>query len=250
MILLYLFLFIIGACFGSFTNVLIDRLPRKKSLFHPPSHCDSCHKKIQQYDLIPVLSFLLLRGKCRYCKHRVPLRVFFVELLCGLFAVYLFLLFGILQALFIFLIFIVVLAISLIDLYHGIIPDELLITLVLLSLCFILLNFPLSIFTHLLTGVIAFLFFFSIFLLTRQRGMGFGDVKYAFCIGFLLSPMGAVSAFYISFLTGAAISILLVVGGVKKLKGSSIPFGPFLSLGFLLTLLFSEQIFSVLGLFL
>lgn len=237
-----LFLFLIGSCFGSFTNVVVDRLPQKKSLLHPPSHCDNCHKRIARYDLIPVLSFLILSGKCRYCKHTLSRRMFLVEVLSGLVCLYLLTSFLPVQGFFFFLVFLIILAISLIDLQIGIIPDELLVLLGVLSLVYLLLFFPFSFVTHLITGFISFAFFLLIFLITRERGMGFGDVKYAFFIGFLLSPFSAVAAFYIAFLTGAAISIILVIGKIKKLKGSTIPFGPFLSLGFIVSLLYGEYI--------
>jgi len=240
--ILYAFFFLIGSCFGSFTNVVVDRLPQRKSLLHPPSHCDHCHKRIATYDLIPVFSFLFLKGKCRYCKHKLPVRVFLVELISGLACLYLVASFLPIQGFFFFLVFLIILAISLIDLQIGIIPDELLVLLGVLSVVYILFSHPLTFFTHLITGFISFAFFLLIFLVTRERGMGFGDVKYSFFIGFLLSPTETIAAFYIAFLTGAAISIILVIGKIKKLKGSTVPFGPFLSLGFLASLLYGEHI--------
>lgn len=243
--ILYAFYFLIGSCFGSFTNVVVDRLPKRKSLIHPPSHCDHCHKRIARYDLIPVFSFLLLSGKCRYCKHKLSTRMFLVELLSGIMCVYLLASFLPIQGFFFFIVFLIILAISLIDLQIGIIPDELLILLGALSITYLLLLYPFLFVTHLITGFISFAFFLLIFLITRERGMGFGDVKYAFFIGFLLSPATAVAAFYIAFLTGAAISIILVIGKIKKLKGSTIPFGPFLSLGFVVSLLYGEYVVAL-----
>ncbi|MGE5041356.1 MAG: prepilin peptidase [Candidatus Levyibacteriota bacterium] len=246
----YFLVFFAGAAFGSFTNVIIDRLPNKKSLLHPASHCDHCHKRIARYDLIPVVSYLLLRGRCRYCQKNVPFRVFLVELVCGLGALFLYFSFPPVQALILFLVAALVLGISLIDIDHGIIPDELLVAITGISIIFIFVTGAASFPTHVLTGLVSFLFFLGIFLITKQRGMGFGDVKYALVIGFLCSPIQAISSFYIAFLTGAVISIILVVGGIKKLKGSTVPFGPFLSAGFVLSLVFERQIVYILHAFL
>src|SRR5512137_5811 len=81
---------IIGACIGSFLNVCIDRLPENKSLLGPPSHCDGCQRKLSVLDLIPIFSYLFLRGRCRTCGAKIPIRVFLVELGCGLLTAFLF----------------------------------------------------------------------------------------------------------------------------------------------------------------
>lgn len=242
-----LFLFIIGACLGSFINVVIDRLPRDENIFLGHSHCDSCKKKLKFYDLIPVFSFLLLWGKCRYCKKKIPSRILLVEAGSGLFFVALFLLAfvnWIVYALYCG-IFLCLVAITFIDLDRGVIPDVLLIAFGTFSAVFVL-GSPTSVFTHILTAIVSFVFFLTIFLITRGRGIGFGDVKYALVIGFLLSPVQLIIAFYTAFLTGALISIILIIRGKKKLKGGSIAFGPFLSLGVIISLLFENQILLII----
>lgn len=244
---LLFFLFIIGACLGSFINVVIDRLPRDENIFLGHSRCDSCKKKLKFYDLIPVFSYLFLRGKCRYCKKKIPSRVLLVEAASGLFFVALFLLAfvnWIVYALYCG-IFLCLTAITFIDLDEGVIPDVLLIAFGIFSAVFVL-GSPTSVFIHILTAVVSFVFFLTIFLITRGRGIGFGDVKYALVIGFLLSPIQLIIAFYTAFLTGAIISIILIVRGKKKLKGGSIAFGPFLSLGVIISLLFENQILQII----
>lgn len=247
MVLLLLLLFIIGACLGSFTNVLIDRLPRGKSIFFGRSKCEKCRKQIKSFDLIPLLSYLVLRGKCRYCHKKIPFRVFLVELFSGfLFTAVYFLLFTNWLTYFLLCaITLILLAIAIIDIDHGIIFDPLLLVLGALSVFYILLTSPNSFFFHILSGLIAFVFFLIIFLITRGRGIGFGDVKYAFFIGFLLTFPQLIISFYASFLTGAVISIILVITGKKKMRGGTIPFGPFLSLGMFVSLLYGNQIVAI-----
>lgn len=251
MILLTFLLFIIGACFGSFIGVIADRLPRGENIFLGHSHCDSCKRRIKPYDLIPIVSYLLLRGRCRYCHKKIPLRVLLTEIASGTFFVLLFvtafinwIVYALLCA-----VFLIVLAITFIDMDHGVIPDSLLIALGIVSLV-IVLGSPGAVFPHVISGLVAFAFFLVIFLATRGRGIGFGDVKYSFFIGFLLSPIGLVIAFYTAFLTGAVISIILIVQGRKKFKGGSIAFGPFLSLGIVVALLFENQILQLISPFL
>lgn len=228
-------------------NVLIDRLPAGKSIFYGRSKCEKCHKQIAGFDLIPVVSYLLLVGRCRHCHAKIPARVLFVEIFSGLLFVSVFyLLFTnwVTYAL-LCLIILVLVALAVIDIDHGIIFDPLLITLGLLSIFYILVTNPSSFLFHVLSGLIAFIFFLVIFLVTRGRGIGFGDVKFAFFIGFLLTFSQLVIAFYGAFLTGAVISIILIIVGKKKIRGSTVPFGPFLSLGVLIALLYGKQIASI-----
>lgn len=245
MVLLLSLLFVIGACFGSFINVVTYRLPKGENIFLGHSHCDHCKRKIPFYDLLPIVSYLLLRGTCRFCHKEIGLRVFLVELLSGLvFVLFLFSFINwIVYALYCG-IFLIALAIALIDIDYGIIPDTLLVIFGILSLIFVL-GSPSSVYTHLLTTGASFIFFLSVFLITRGRGMGFGDVKYALVIGLLLSPIQLVAAFYAAFLTGALFSLILIIRGKKKLRGGSIPFGPFLSLGVIVALLFENQILQI-----
>ncbi len=240
-------LFFLGTIFGSFVNVLIDRLPRGESLIKGRSHCDSCKKRIKSYDLIPVISYLLLRGKCRHCKAKIPRRVITVEIVSGFQFTLLFLFSFESLASFILLcaVSLLVLAIAVIDIEHGIILDILLVALGVIAVFYILLLAPLLFLSHFITGFVAFLFFFIVFLVTRGRGIGFGDVKYAFFIGFLLGSLLTIVAMYVAFLTGALLSIILVIAHKKKLKGSTIPFGPFLSLGVFVSILIGPELIQI-----
>jgi len=121
---LSIILFIFGACIGSFLNVCIFRIPEKKSIAFPGSFCPICKATIPFYCNIPILSYLLLRGRCKYCKNPISIRYPLVEIVTGVFPVFLFLKFGLIPPLFFWFVFICVLiVISLIDFDHQIIPD-------------------------------------------------------------------------------------------------------------------------------
>jgi leader peptidase (prepilin peptidase) / N-methyltransferase len=260
MLLLYFVLFVLGACVGSFLNVLIDRIPIGKSVLFSRSACEKCLKQIFIFDLIPLLSYIILRGRCRYCRVKIPARLFLVELIVAVLfpLAFIFAFINIFQYAVLLIILLIILGISVADIDKGIIPDKLLILLGVFSLLHVIFQIQNTsavqvtnlLGTHLLAGVTAFLFLLLIFMVTRGRGIGFGDVKYAFFIGFLLNFKGIIIVFYAAFLTGAVISIILVLAGKKKLKGESIAFGPFLSLGVVLALLFEKQILEILGKFL
>lgn len=245
--LMNLLLFVIGTIFGSFTNVIIDRLPRGESFLKGRSHCESCKKEIKPYDLFPIISYLILFGKCRNCKKPISKRTIFMEVFCGLIFIVLYsvsfpniLLFAVLAV-----VSLTILAISVIDIDYGIIPDVLLGVLGVITLPYLIFAIPDVLVNHLITAVCSFIFFLIIFLATKGRGIGFGDVKYVFFIGLFLGGALTIVAFYAAFLTGALISIILVVLRKKKMKGSTIPFGPFLSLGMFLSIVYGNQVVQI-----
>jgi len=249
-----LLLFIMGICIGSFTNVVIDRVATNRSLVVGRSYCESCKKKLSWLELLPLLSFLIQKGKCRKCKASIPFRLFVVELIGGLSlsGLYFFsLMNGLDLKIFLILIPIVFIFISIffIDLEYGIIPDSLSILLVLLAIGYTLLSRQ-AIGVHLFAALASFLFFFILFFVTRGKGMGFGDVKLAFVLGLLLGFPLIVVALYVAFLTGAALSIILVMWKKKSFKKSTIPFGPFLVLGAIMALFYGREILSVFTQFL
>lgn len=228
-------LFIYGTAIGSFLNVLIDRLPHDQPITGR-SHCDYCKKKLAGQDLIPVVSFFLLDGRCRYCKKKLSYFYPFVEVLTGLtFAMVWILIPGNIVTKIIYLgIFSCLITIFFADYKYQIIPDEVQIALMIfvLALTVLMPGGPLmwSLFRKLLAGVAVMTPILLIYLLTQAKGMGFGDVKYAFIMGFLLGIHGGITALFIAFVTGAAVGLLMIAGGRKKMK-SAIAFGPFLVIG-------------------
>lgn len=246
-------LFIFGLAIGSFCNVLIDRIPKGQSFIRGRSYCDKCEHLLSPFDLIPVISFILLFGKCHYCHKNISLQYPLVELTVGILFIFSYLQIWHLSAipsfvmLLIYYLFVVsgLLVIFVTDLKYRIIPDVILIPLILLTMLVRIIQFPNILFlNYFLSGVFFFILFLILFLVTKGKGMGFGDVKYAFFMGLILGFPRIIIGFYLSFLTGAFISLILLLVGKKKMK-SSIAFGPFLALSTFVTLFYGEYLWLI-----
>lgn len=227
-------IFLLGLAVGSFLNLLTDRLPKGEDIIFKRSHCDFCRKTLKIADLVPVLSYLFLAGRCRYCRRPLSLKYPLFELFTALIFVFIFLKyplsasFGSFVTLFYYFLAVsVLLVIFFIDLRHHIIPDGLTLLLTLITVIYQWLFLPQLFLINILSGTGFMLFFLFLFLVTRGRGMGFGDVKLAFFIGMFAGFPKIIVVFYLAFLTGALLSLILVSMGKKKLK-STIAFGPFL----------------------
>ena len=238
-------LFFIGLFFGSFLNVVIDRLPKNESIVRGRSHCESCNHILSWIDLIPLLSYFSTNGKCRYCHVALSLKYPLFEVVTGvLFAESFYVLaigkgfeslitfpfiLNVIYSLYILSSFLII---FFIDLEHGFIPDKIVYPGIIVSLIYLLfVHFDVN---FLLAALAAFIFFYAIYFFTKKRGMGFGDVKLAILLGLFLGFPKIVIALYIAFLTGAAISLILVIAKKKKFHGGSIPFGPFMVIGALI----------------
>ncbi len=248
-------LFWIGAAVGSFLNVVIDRGNLKESFLIGRSHCDHCKSVLQVSDLIPVLSYIFLRGKCRYCKNKLSYYYPITETLTGI--LFVFIVFNLSPNFFEIdiagQIFMVIALLSMVlslvvifftDLKFGIIPFSPVLIALAASLTMHLV-FPAdntTMLNYLLSGVILFTFFLSIFLVTRGKGMGFGDVIYAFLMGFILGYPRVILGFYIAVLSGAVIPIIILILKKKKIRGATIPFGPFLVAGTIIGLFWGHEI--------
>lgn len=254
-------IFLLGVCVGSFLNVLIDRLPFGKNPLSGRSKCDHCHKTLAPWDLVPLLSYLLLQGKCRYCKKKLSFQYPLIELFTGLmfvsiywytlpikFVKYPFVrqladqgeLLSIISLLSLLVIFSSFLVIFVTDLKNQIIPDELLVTLLMGSLLYHFVSETLKP-TNLLVGGITMFLFLMIYLLTHRRGIGFGDVKLVFVLGFFLGFPKIIIGLYAAFLTGALVSSILILSKKKK-WGQKIAFGPFLIFGSIVSFFWGEML--------
>lgn len=227
------FLFILGFCVGSFLGVVTYRLPRNIPLSggkFSRSFCPSCKKKIPWFDNIPLLSFLLLGGKCRNCKNKISLKEPVIELVTGI--VFVLSAFNTLFPVYIFLIIAsILIAIAFIDIENQIIPDELVwLGLSVLIAWYLLADFKL-LFPHLLSGLGVALFLLIINLITSGKGMGLGDVKLAILLGAMLDVKFVLVWLLASFVIGAFVGIILIVAGKATLK-RKVPFAPFLIIGF------------------
>lgn len=248
-----LFLFVIGICIGSFLNVLIDRLSLGESPVKGRSYADCCKKTLKWHDLIPIFSFLFLQGKCGYCHKKLSFYYPIVEGVTGIVFVICFLLVQNLpQLLFYLLISCFFIVIFFSDVKYGIILDAILFPAVIITFVYHLLSTPLFLVPYLLSGVGACLFFLFIFLVTKGKGMGFGDVKLAFFLGLFLGFPKIIVALYVAFLTGAFVSIILIACGKKKMSRGTIPFGPFLIFGAIIAIFYSDTLLQIFlqGLFL
>ncbi len=253
-------LFLIGAVLGSFLHVVIERTLRSENWTSGFSRCDHCQKNIAWFDKIPLLSFVILRGKCRHCHQNIVLSHWFMELLFGALFVWwgvavVFFLhlsqapFSYIQPIFWLLVGLVLLAIVVIDYSHYIIPDELVLALTLLAFTYRigLVAFNIMQKTDLLTMTLAAfgasLGLLVLFLLTRGKGMGLGDVKLVFPLTLLVGWPAVVVLFFTAFIMGAIVGLVLVGTGQKKLK-QAIPFGPFLVAGAFVSLVWGDLIMT------
>ncbi len=243
---MYIIIFILGAIIGSFLNVCIYRIPREESIVFPSSHCTYCNTPLKWYDLIPVLSYLFLRGKCRYCRGDISPQYPIIELLNGIIYSILFYYLGLsLDFLYFSIIISILLVISIIDFYHQIIPDILLVLVIIITVLYrVTVYYIYGIPIYLLDSLIGFLaagLLFTIIALVSNGGMGGGDIKLIAILGFILGLKKTILNILLSFIIGAAVSLFLLTSG-KKGRKDAIPFGPFINIGFLISALWGESI--------
>jgi len=241
------FAFLFGLALGSFLNVCIYRIPLKKSIVRPGSSCPGCGAEIRFYDNIPILSYLMLLGRCRQCRTPISLRYPLVEMMIGLLSVLLFMQLGP-SAKYLFLLFFTgaLVAIAFIDLEHKIIPDAISLPGLLVGLAFSF--FPSAGISPVdaLIGAVGgggFLFLVGVVFekLTGREGMGGGDVKLLAMIGAWMGWKALPFIVLLSSLTGAVIGVISLLMAKQDIK-SRIPFGPFLALGALGFLFFGDEI--------
>lgn len=238
-----LFLFFIGLVVGSFLNVVIDRLPRGESIIKGRSHCDYCKHKLSWIDLIPIISFFILGRRCRYCKKPISWQYPTIEAATGvMFSLIYISAIPLWQ--YIIVVFAGLLVIFVTDFKYRIIPDKVLFFITLITLLYSLILAPETVINRLLSGLIMTIIFLILVMVTKGKGMGFGDVKFSFFMGLFLGFPKIIVAFYLAFLTGAAISLILVLIGKKTMK-SKIAFGPFLVWATVVSFFLGNQIFAM-----
>lgn len=237
--------FILGLVIGSFLNVVIDRLPREENIVWERSRCDHCKKQLRWFELIPVVSYMVLGGRCLRCHKRLSLQYPVVELVSGLGFVFLFLrASGDIPVALTIAVFCLLLVFFVIDIKHQILPDQIMVTLFIVTACMAYFISPEQRLTNFWSGIGAGMFFFLLWLITKGRGIGFGDVKLSFILGFLLGYPSIIISLYVAFLTGAISGVILIVSRKAKMK-SRIAFGPFLILGAVVTSIWGEHIWSL-----
>jgi len=247
-IVMGIFVFVLGLLIGSFLNCLIYRLElrelkgEKRSPFKGRSFCPRCGHVLSWLDLVPILSFLLLRGKCRYCSKSISKQYPLVELLTALVFLLIFSHYGLLLTIYYLLISCLLIIIFVFDLKHFIIPDVIIFPAIIIALIFRVF-FTESDYSFIGAGLGASLFFLLIFLISKGKWLGFGDVKLALFMGLFLGYPQILVGLFLSFFIGAIIGIILILFKKKGLK-SEIPFGPFLILGTYIGLFWGREIFN------
>lgn len=239
-----IFVFIFGLCIGSFLNCAIYRLEQEKTL-NGRSFCPRCKHLLGWPDLFPLFSFVFLKGRCRYCKNKISWQYPIVELATGLVFLVIFLtmpaftITGLLAILFLFYFSAVLVFLFIFDLKHYLLPDKILLPAIVIAVIYNIF-FPAA--PHFVWAtIIAAGFFLLIFLVSRGKWMGFGDVKLAVLMGLLLGLPKVLSALLLAFFVGAVWGLILMVFKKKGLK-SEIPFGPFLIFGTFVSLFWGAYI--------
>lgn len=248
---IFLFIFIFGLIIGSFLNSIIYRLHSGESFLRGKSHCPYCKHTLSWQDLIPILSFINLKGKCRYCGKKISWQYPVVEFLTGISAALFFYqtFSNFPTTIYNFIISCFLIIIFFYDLNHYIIPDEVIYPAIFLSFlwqlisCFLNLNGKDIIFKNLYSALGASLFFLLIFLVSKGKWIGFGDIKLAFLMGLFLGFPKILVALFSSFFIGAIVGTGLILAKKKTLK-SEVPFAPFLVIGTFIALFFGDRFIS------
>lgn len=239
---------VFGACIGSFLNVCIYRIPAGESIVSPGSKCPGCGSPIHAFDNIPMISFILLMGKCRACGQKISFRYPMIELITAGFAACCILKYGLSPAALVIFAFICALiVITFIDIDHRIIPDSISLPGIPIGILasYFFLDQP---FLDGAIGILAgggslFLVGFFYRLITGIEGMGGGDVKLLAMFGAVIGWRGVVFTLFAGSVTGSVIGLALMLASGKDMK-LAVPFGPFLSIGAVLYLFFGDLLIS------
>lgn len=241
-----IFIIAFGLVWGSFLNVVIYRLPRGKSIVKPPSSCPHCQKRIKFYDNIPLLSYILLQGKCRYCRQKISFTYPLVEFLTPSCFVLLYVHYSLSFYFFASCLFTsALIVLCFIDFYHQILPDEITLPGLSLALIYSLFRPDLSL-TQALVGAVVgsgFLLFIygAYYLLRRKEGLGMGDVTMMLMVGAYLGWLQAFFTLILASLAGALVGVFFILFKKKNLQ-YSLPFGTFLAPAAFFSLLWGEKI--------
>lgn len=242
--MLAILIFILGLLIGSFLNVCIFRIPRGESISYPPSHCTGCGTRIKPYDLFPIISFILLKGKCRNCGEQISIRYPLIEFLTGLLFLSLYIVYGVSFELLKFMILIpFILVIGIIDLettdvyFKTTLSGSISGIILLIIGNYLGFSYLEYIYGALIGGGVISL----IIILTG--GMGWGDAEICFLCGLFLGMRMTLLMLFISFVIGGIIGAILIIFKKKSHK-DYIPFGPFIALAALFCIFFGEEILA------
>jgi leader peptidase (prepilin peptidase) / N-methyltransferase len=235
-----------GLLIGSFLNVCIYRIPRGESISFPPSHCAVCDKRLKWYDLFPVFSFVFLRGKCRYCGDKISIKYPAVELFTAVLFCLIYLKYGLTFEFFKFAVLAAILiVIGIIDFETTDVYTKVTVFGIAVGILFLITGYflyeigPLD---YIIGGIVGGGVIALIVILTK--GMGWGDVEICLICGLFIGIKHTVLMLILSFLTGGIIGILLILLGIKSRK-DYVPFGPFIAIASLLSILLGDKILNL-----
>ena len=243
--MIYVFSAVTGSLFGSFLNVVITRLPIKGKFFSESrSQCPACGHTIRWYDLFPIISWILLLGRCRDCKARISVRYPLVEAAGSLLAVSSLWCFGLAPAtVIVYAVTMILLAIALIDYDTSEIPDSLIIALAPLAIVSIWFLPNVTLLSHAI-GLVAIALPMLLLSLAIPGAFGGGDIKLMAVCGFLLGWQLSLIAFFIALLIGGSIAVYLMLSGKRK-RGEHMVFGPALCIGITFSIYFGKEILDL-----
>ena len=235
---------ILGIIIGSFLNVCIYRIPKGESIIYPPSYCEKCGVNIKLYDLIPVISYMILRGKCRCCKSKISLRDPLIGLITGILSLSIYYLCGLNLNFIKYIIFVsFIIIIGLIDLDTTDVYSKTTISAMIIGVIYILVEkfyFGYGIKTYIYAVLLCTIVIGTIILTTK--GMGSGDLDIYIVVSLFLGFKITALTIFFSFVFGALIGILLIVSKRKSRK-DYIPFGPFIAIASIFSILFGDKVF-------
>ncbi len=247
-------LIVLGLIFGSFLNVVIYRLPLEKSIVKPRSYCPSCGKTVKFYDNIPVLSYIFLLGKCRYCKSPISVQYPLVEIFTAFtfFYSYHSAEFGPVHLLFTIIFLMIMISLTLIDLKHMILPNELTIGGSILFLIYSFFNPEVDTLEAIVTALgvtLMFLLIYIFYIKVRKiEGLGQGDIKMVFLLGIFLGATKLLVTVLLASVSGILVGILIIIFKKKDLK-YALPFGTFLGISGYIAYFFGNRILQIINSF-
>ncbi|MDW0118107.1 prepilin peptidase [Sporosarcina thermotolerans] len=232
--------FIYGCVFGSFFNVVGLRVPKKESVVRPPSHCTTCGRKLRLFDLIPVLSYVVLRGKCKGCGQKINAIYPFIELITGVLFAYAFFQLGFSKDLIIGILFVSLLVIITVsDISYMIIPDKVLLP---FAISFLILRWliPMSPWWDSFLGAAIGFSVLFIIAIVSKGGMGGGDIKLFFVIGLVLGTINTLLTLFLASIIGS-IAGVFVLKKTGKGKKTPVPFGPSIALAAIISYFYGKD---------
>lgn len=245
-------IFILGSIIGSFLNVCIYRIPKEESIAYPPSHCMNCENELKWYDLVPIVSYIFLKGRCRYCREKVSIRYPIIELTTGLLFLALYINYGLSFYLVKYAVFVcLIIVIGMIDYDTTDVYFSITVFGSILGVIFIAVEFYLykigiimefNFLTYVYGAILAGGIIGIIILLTH--GMGLGDIEICFVCGLFLGFKLSVLMMFLSFIIGGILGVLLIALKIKNRK-DYIPFGPFVTIAALIAILYGEKIINL-----